>query len=464
MQPDIASETIMPSTEKLHVEKIDDSQTEIGEISEGFTHTAGSLFVEFKNIVDNNPGVDLGEEQAEMDDLNGHMDILTERAEVDEGMSENTSSVGGAESADVATRMQYKSKNLALIHNLIGSRVITSEPSDDPKWKNHIRNFSVDTDAATAILEKSDTEEAFIATTDQEKQTLDIEVKQSFPEVLHAFSEAGVLPDALANQLSRLLKPDNVLVGDFDFHQFYYLQDSFPEKSGETPVLRFGAGQLKYMETRLTEALSAAGVTLDQGQIHSISVRWGLSHEIGHAVDRAMMLGITEERLKADAGLEDWKEAVKVSDDMRGEVESIIAPDKDITSIFASMDNSEELHTGNLVAERIAGGFEYIGLRMALKDVGLDDNQQGLIIDYFNKNNNGELEEKRNFIDYLGKNGLSVDNLGSAFYDIKNSLKDSERADLAEKVPSFRIDSLGYTRPLSENQTRAYVNKYSHPV
>jgi len=54
---------------------------------------------------------------------------------------------------------------------------------------------------------------------------------------------------------------------------------------------------------------------------------------------------------------------------MRGEVENIIAPDKDITSIFASMDNSEELHTGNLVAERIAGGFEYMGLRMALKDV-----------------------------------------------------------------------------------------------
>jgi len=344
-------------------------------------------------------------------------------------------------------------RNIAL---LLESGALVSRPKKD-EWDMG-RDYLVDQDKAVACLEiPEDIDEQNEEQAPKNKEWLEQETDHAYQEIIADFIDEEVLTEELAGDIRKLIPPSNIEVTDDNFFRFLYDADKVPDSEDKAAKLVVGLKMQKYLERRLRKILNNTSVSLDDEVVSKIAIRWGMSHELGHSVERSIMIRNTEKMSADNPDLEVWQAAIRVHNKVNNKVYLQLAPDSNLQKIFEDEDGIF-MNSGNSTGERVASGYEMIGLRSALAKSGVETTVIDEIIANFASENLKMLEEGLIIESLANQKGLSLGSLCSALTDIRLGIKD-KNPDVYDQLPlTFGSNFFGYLAPLSKDQLRAFIN------
>lgn len=136
----------------------------------------------------------------------------------------------------------------------------------------------------------------------------------------------------------------------------------------------------------------------------------------------------------------------------------VLAPDQ---ALIGALDDDldDNLHTRGMIAERIATGYEMLGLRLALEDAGADREVVENILGTISKRKQAKAAETIQFLNSMRRNGVSVSDLEDASIELYSILKG--RQDLQDILPEFQLRTYGYSTPLTQEELQKYIASFS---
>ncbi len=347
-------------------------------------------------------------------------------------------------------------------YQLIKSKVITALPLNDPSGDR----ANINIQAAPGVIERLGysqfVENAKAPVSDSEKASLPEYAQKSYRKVVKSFVDRGILSPEQVVSIGRIIRPENIVVRNQPAHQFLYLRDAFPETPESRGQIRISEDSYAILKNRVGGLLSELNVTLSPEQLNEVAMRWGISHEYGHAVDTALILSLTEKRLK-DHPEEPLSQAnVEAANSLYKYIYDVSAPNADLNDILAIDNNEMFSDKTSTSSERIAGGFEYLGLRFALEDSGVEPEKIDSMIKKLLEKKAHYTDEAKQFSSVLKDNGFSMQAFSSGMGKLWSDLRSSGNKEITNKMPMSVIDarSLGYLAPLRKPEVQHLVSLF----
>lgn len=327
--------------------------------------------------------------------------------------------------------------------------------------------YVVNTDQAIKTLEKCTTSEEPSPEVPKEKEAELFErSKQALKQAVVAFAKNGDVPPALAASVGRLLRPPDVRITDEDYARFLYTEDEFPKTKVDRASLEMG---LKYVYRQIKpfqELLTQHGVKLTEDQIINLILREGAAHEYGHAVDMTLELLEWEEYVSRLPHAErPDRYFYEVRENHHQLIFDTIASNQELTELL-SAEPLDGLYTyrTRTSSERVARGFQFLGLKYALLDLGISEEKAEQIVLGFMQRHQDQLEESKQLIQEVRKHNLNLEILGCALNDLRIDLTKRGRNDLYKQIQfGFGAKDLGYYYPLDKKQIKSYISAFWPP-
>lgn len=287
------------------------------------------------------------------------------------------------------------------------------------------------------------------------------EVQEAFLASLEAFSKMGVLSDDVRKQVEKIVDPNRINLTDNTFARFAYQGDRFPsspEKKGEMVV---GRGIVELMNQKLQEAANNAGVRLTQEQTKKVALRLITSHEYGHAVHNTKKIERLENALIEKPDEEFIRLIIDIDQEVDETIANEIAPNPQMAQLYqgetvnGAFDNNSPRLT---VSERVAMGFQNIGVIEALKELDLEPGQVQMIVEELNKTEARLLKETTFALDEARARGFSMKTFGDAVNELATEVRDADKQLYELLRAGFNSRNFGYYFPLSEDEIKKVTN------
>lgn len=376
---------------------------------------------------------------------------------VETGIDIVTKPVNVAEKSDVNPR--------DVLLDLVRQDVIKKNPDRDPNRSSfESKHFLVDLPKAVSILSKYKQDKVVIEITFPEEKVKQ-EAKAAYKRVVKNFVDNGIIPAELAVSVGRLIRPDNVVVVSGDHARFLYLKEEFPQSPEKRADLEIGIEYVNgwgVQEMKL--ALEKAGVSLNQDTLLWLTLMDGLSHEYGHAVDRVLTL-LEAEKHKSATPLEGSKYVWETGHSMQNSVYEKVAPNSELMGMLENQPKDGWYTAPRLTSsERIAVGFENIGLGLALKQLDIEPQTIAKILAEYSKSDRTNIDKYKQLFQELDARGMNFEDFTSGALELYSQLKADGQVDLFAPVSSnYGVRSLGYFFPLNKEQIRAYITQWYKP-
>jgi hypothetical protein len=377
-----------------------------------------------------------------------------------EGEQTDTTHIAEMEQADeTVSASEFINPTLRLWSGLINDSIITPIPSQVP-GKQYTRPYTID---LPLIAERLDavSQTHGERPTEAEAEELDslTEIgRHVYPEVIEAFKRNEVLPDHLRNDLDKLITSDNIFADNWGAHQFYYRGgEAFPQEGEKKGLVIISPNVHESMRTGVN--VMVKNTELSEPVKQRIALRWGIGHEIGHGIDKALRIRYLQRSLSADVHQDIARLLVKQQREIDSSIHNEIARDQELEELFADEDR-DELHIGGMVSERIASGFENISLHASLTDAGVPDDEVAIAMQRYTMNRGKDCAEFVAFANQAKAHGFNLALLDQISTAISVQLS-RERKDHYNISPEFELRPLGYAKPLSREQLQTYIGKYS---
>ena len=333
--------------------------------------------------------------------------------------------------------------------------------SPNNRWQ---KSYILDTNKAVEVLEGIKSErQANDLTVEIKGKDLLLEGQTAFRQAVKSLVDHNVIPTDLAVQVGRLVKPPDIELIDTDFARFLYLKDNFPAKGEERASLELGRKYaLGWGWQELDKAIKSQGVNLSLDQTLRVVLRSGISHEYGHAVDRALLFLNVEAKMAAQPEADAWQLMLESGQEVSQDIYSRIAPNDDLAEILqGELEDGTYTRKERTSSERLGTGFGYLGLRYALEDLQVDQQKIDGVINYMVDDDFKTMQGNKRVAGEIKKQGLTLEDWGNAMTDLNMDLRDRGRSDLREITRDFSARSLGYAAPLSEEQIKALVTTWN---
>jgi len=460
MGPDVQPEQVTPSIEKVKNINPNESEHAFETERKRVESATNNLANELKKLVEGNKDVDLSAEAAEFEKLASEASDLTESVSTEIPAIDKTSKEDDKDEGENPIT-EFKGVNKLLFQYLQSEGIRQSIGGKITDEK-----ITIDFDKIIAITEENaseDDSEKGEPKTDQEKGEMLSELRNALPLIQQALVNRGIVLSDFIIQINRLITDAHIEVTDNDYNQFYYGKDDFPEKTGNNAALYIGAGCIEAFEDTLKDRLNQYSVALPSEIARKITLRWILSHEYGHAIDRTLQLGVINGRVNTEEGDTRRKIGGSVQDEMYQDVNENIAKNSDLESMVTNDEKTRKyLSPLESASERVASGFEFVGLHSALVENGVAVEHADAIIANAFKKGQDELQDFKRLLEYSSSHGLDMKELKHAMLMIRIELKKRGRQDLLTKLPlHFGMQHLGYLAPLTEQEITTYVSKYA---
>jgi hypothetical protein len=141
-----------------------------------------------------------------------------------------------------------------------------------------------------------------------------------------------------------------------------------------------------------------------------------------------------------------------------------IAPSPELQEVF-DINQKQSIYTNatDTASERVATGFEYLGLAYALVDVGLSAERAKEVVDLFLERNRKEFEDFKFLVDEAREKGIDMELIGTSHDTVALALKKGGQNDLARALPfTFGAAYCGYLFALDETQLKKYIESFSN--
>jgi len=337
------------------------------------------------------------------------------------------------------------------LYSLVKEGVISARTDEFKKWE---KSYTVDFDKAIKVLEA---EEVGGIQKGVEISITSGLVRQGFEDAIKALERCGVLMRELLTHLSRIVTIDSIQVCDELFHRFQYNREFFPTSEDEMGILTFGIAKCRLMIKELEEVFKSLEIDIDTKMLTRVAVKWGISHELGHALYHTIVLLISEQR-----GLKigDYELSVAIKESVDQEIYA--SGDYNSVEELLNGEPSDGLYTQlhGVVTESFCRGIEYIGLEEALLTEGVSLSDVKKIIEKFLEGDRREFEDFGFLIREIQSRGLTLDAFCQALNDIFIELKRVDRQDIRERLPaSFSLQFIGYFVPLERDQIEKFFNR-----
>lgn len=356
---------------------------------------------------------------------------------------------------------QYDSIS-SVVHKLIDGGAITDgEYTKVESDFSFSESFPIDIDRAAKIYSGINKKPDHVTELPREESQVLLSAKEQFLKVKNLFSEKGIIPAELADSTALLLGEENIVLTEGEAHKFEYRGFDFPDEQEKRGTIFLGKGMLDFMENRLSEAISRLDINMPEG-ISDAVLMWSLSHEYGHAVKEATRFLELQKR-KPDSLSPDQtqKLSFEVGSEINIALAQKIAPDPDIeTMLEGSPDDTRWTSRGQLINERFASGFEYIGLASALENAGLTAEQAQGVVNEILGEDVAKFDDIFDAVKYAKSKGITMHKLCSALSGFWEKLREAKMPEIAKNYVYFDAHAIGYLKPLSSNQIMQFTQEY----
>lgn len=296
--------------------------------------------------------------------------------------------------------------------------------------------------------------------------------------MLNLFLAEGVITSDLEEQIKRLTTPDDVVTREKQ-SELLYEDYVFPQDEKDRAKLIVSYGSIRRMAEKIRQTATTVGVPLTDEQIEQAAFCELIAHEYGHAIESTVRLLKVERATggsnsQSSSNQEDVTETLlkkqrifrSVTSDMNKELSRIIFdPEIDLP---ASSDPLAPQHSANVLyrdwtrgthsinRERVGSGFEYWGLRLVLKSLGLTPEQASVIVRNIKGDVRAEFNELVLTDQHIRNKGIRLADLDQALKQLQ-SLPEVKRAGLENHIPVNFHFPLGYSKPVSEEHLKQYL-------
>lgn len=363
-------------------------------------------------------------------------------------------------------KLEYEGKTALVIQDLLTEGALTAKPSSRwsfEKGNEEWKSYTIDVPKAVAVLEGSAKEEELPQDIhgEYEQEHLEERSQKIFRQIVKSFVERGIVPRPLAVEVGRLLRPSSVEIIKERYHRFLYLRDVFPSTPPERAKLQISPNLTVQREKPLRERLKQAGIDLTAEQIEQINLRWGISHEYGHAVHRTLVLSRVEQEAERQGDKDFQQVAYGVENQFDVDVFNRIALDEELARALKNEPEGGFHHWSRRATtpERVATGFEYLGLRYALEDLGVGGQKAREVVEGFMEEDRKWFREYVQLMEDVRSKGWNLEDLSDALSELRGALREIRREDLLDELPSFGARNFGYLSPLNEKQIKELVRR-----
>lgn len=391
-------------------------------------------------------------------------------------MNSDSEKISYINSTELTTESEFKDPHLRALFELANTGAISLHPGfkgvisdhlsfylDEPPFK-YRPVWIVDIDKSIEVLEKCKVETPNTEIPTGREQELFERSQKAVKQTVRAFVKNGDIPAVLAVTVGRFLKPANVRITPHDYARFLYFKHSFPTKLEERADLSIGLKYVFGQRNDYREMLWENGVELTDDYLLDLILRDGVSHEYGHAVHAALNLVQWGAYVVKPNEGEKPKSYWQIREDSAQYIYDTIAPDQDLAEILASEPDSDYSRRSSTSSERLGRGFQYLGTKYALQDMGIDSAKAGKIVETFKKRHGTVLEGYKKVIGEIRLHNLNIEIFSNGITDLQVALKKRGRIDLLESIRfGFGARDLGYFYPLNQDQLRSFVKTFWLP-
>jgi len=351
----------------------------------------------------------------------------------------------------VEHRREFSNLHAQSLYSLVRGEAVSARTDRYEKWD---KPYTVYIDKVIEILEE---EEISCIRRNVEIVNISDLVRQGFNDAIQALERCKVLSRELLNNLRRIVTISSIQVCDETFHRFEYYSEFFPANEDELGILTFGTVKCRLMMEDLEKIFRSQKINFNRDIITRVAIRWGISHELGHALYRTIVLLISEQR---ELKVGDYALSVEIKESVDQGIYS--SADYHLAEELLKGEPSDGLHTQlhGVVTESFCRGIEYIGLEEALLDEGVSTSDVDKIIEEFLEGDRREFEDFQFLIREIHRKGLTLEAFCWALNDIFMALKRLGRQDVRDRLPaSFGSQFLGYFVPLKRDQIETFLSK-----
>lgn len=354
---------------------------------------------------------------------------------------------------------------LRIIRRLIDQEAIKLHPDLNmisPSDSDYFRSgdgklqdaYVLDLDKSASVIDKffvENPKDAIVPSTD----LLD-PGRSAFKKIVKYFTVNNIIPTSLAVEVGKIIRPSGFRPTKGNDAGFYYFKEVFPENPAERGTVRLGERYVYLMSKNLARIFSNLEINCTQDQLRDIVLRSVIAHEYGHAVKQTIVImklaemypNISPENLK--------RFAFALSKQIDQTIYEIIAPNHELTDIFSDEPNT--LMKSDSSEERLAQGFEYLGLQSVLKDLGITEDKIQLVLEAFRKIDHDRFIDHKHLIEYAKKHGLNLRLLQKALSRLMIELDTRGRGDLSLcLMTNYGPNMLGYAFALTPHEIQKFI-------
>lgn len=289
------------------------------------------------------------------------------------------------------------------------------------------------------------------------------EIKAAFSDTLRGFLSHDIISGNVMGQVSRIIKPSGVTPSENANASFLYLDDNFPEDPERRGEILLGKRAYAKWEGEFKSIYEKVGLNLTDEQIRQTTLRFLISHEYGHAVERGIAILKSEDEMTDSEKLNPMSGRMKIMHGLKMHVYEQLAPNSKLQSLFTE-EKVASIYRANdpalTTSERIATGFERLGLQYALEDINVDPIQIDQVLNYLQQTHESRFTEQKYILDKAKKKGFSLEQLSAAIDLIDGEMHKMERKDLAELTRGgFSGHTFGYAFPLNQDQIKEFTKE-----
>lgn len=376
---------------------------------------------------------------------------------------------------DIGSKLEhFPNSHAGAISELICSNAITLNPSlkgqtpkstiyfPDPNSGNYEESYVVNLEKAKEVLQPFEISTQIMKSADQlSPQEVYEDGQKALKETIKAFVTHGDISPELAVLVGKIIRPSGVEVNDHHCARFFYPHDYFPEDGEEKGSLEIGLTYLASHLKQFKEITTWHGFHFSEQQLLHLVLRNTASHEYGHAIDRALRINEWKRREREDPKANVFSS--QVDKEFNNLIYDTLAPDSRLQEIFAyEPENADYANREGTSSERIATGFEFLGLSYALNELGVNDQKVAAIVSDFKDVDRKSLYQYEDVLRLARQHHLNFELLGAAINKITVSLKEENLFNLASVLAfGFYSRNFGYYFPLTGEQLHEYISSFN---
>ncbi len=344
---------------------------------------------------------------------------------------------------DAVVQAEFQTKDSQTTLALVAGEAI--QPGKDQL------SATVNTEAAIVILQTL--QQKRLSREDAAKESPELnqaETARAFQSAIDDLVATQCISLELAAQVAQILPVENLKTVKGNYARFGYLSDTFPKDRSGAGIIEVGDKIIATFAEKIRQTALQAGVELTETQCQEVATKRVLMHEYGHAVKQTKKIVAFESAVAAGEKDEEYHLRNSLENTTNAKI-AAVAPCPELAQVFVGepVDSSRAATELLTMDERIASGFELIGLSQALQKIGVSGEQSQAMIKSIMQEEALKFREKQMVIEFARSKGLSITQLNDATSSLFISLH-QEHPELAELCRGgFNAAFMGYNFPLT---------------